>query len=502
MQTLSIGYIEYRRRAFYLNIFKWAGFGILTWMMKSLDWLKGHPALSLGVSAALLCLSGLVLLYSATSLSVVLLIDGQERTIRTHARTVDEVLQAVGVDPGGDGKVIPRRESMLQEGLTISYESPRTVTVEIDGERQTLQTAETLPANILAAAEVWLYPGDRIWVDGARLDDLSQALDETPTFIRVVRALPITLEADGGTTTIYSAAPTLGEALWEAGIVLREVDHLTPGPETPLDASLRADLELARQIVVSVDGRDVNGWAVGSTVGEALVEVEVPLVGMDYTVPHVDEPIPEDGRIRVVRVREEVLVELEPLPFNTVYQAASDLEIDTMEVLDSGQYGVLASRVRIRLEDGEEVDRTVEEAWEAAEPSPRVLGYGTKIVVRTLATEAGNIEYWRAVPVYGTSYSPCNSAADKCYPLTASGKTVKRGVIGVITSWYRAMRGWPVYVPNYGTATIEDIGAGIAGKDWIDMGFTDEEYEIRYGWTTLYFLTPVPPAEYITWILP
>ncbi len=501
MQTLSIGYIEHMRRA-PIIIFKWAGFGILTWMMKSQDWLKNHSALSLGVSAVLLSILGFVLLYNATVVSVVLVIDGRERTIRTHARSVGEVLQVVGVDPSGNGKVAPERESTLHEGLMITYESPRAVMIEIEGARQTLQTAETLPANILAAAGVLLYPGDRVWVDGMRLEDLSHALDETPTFIRVVRGLPIMLEADDYTTTIYSAAPTLGEALWEAGIVLREVDHLTPGPETPLNASLRVDLERARQVVVSADGRNVNGWAVGSTVGEALVEVGVPLVGMDYTLPDVDEPIPEDGRIHVVRVREQVLVELEPLPFSTVYQAAPDLEIDTMEVLDSGRYGVLASRVRIRLEDGEEVDRTIEEAWEAAEPSPRVLGYGTKIVVRTLGTGAGSIEYWRAVPVYATSYSPCNSASGECYPLTASGKSVKRGVIGVIRSWYNAMRGWPVYVPNYGTATIEDIGAGIAGKDWIDLGYSDEEYEVRYGWTTLYFLTPVPPVEYITWILP
>ena len=471
-------------------------------MMKGLDWFKDHPTLSLGFSAALLCILGFVLLYSATVLSVVLVIDGQERTIRTHARSVGEVLQVAGVDADEGGKVIPGRESELQEGLRITYESPRVVTIEIGGKRQTLQTAETLPANILGAAEVRLYPGDRVWVDGSRQEDLSEALDVTPSFIRVVRALPIRLDVDDQTQTIYSAAPTLGEALWEAGIELREVDRLTPGPETPLEASLRVDLEHARQVVVSVDGRDVNGWAVGSTVGEALVGVGIPLMGLDYAIPGVSEPIPEDGRVRVVRVREQVLVELEPLPFSTIYQAAPELEIDTMEVLDSGQYGVLASRVRIRLEDGEEVDRTVEEAWEAAEPSPRVLGYGTKIVVRTVATGAGNIEYWRAVPVYATSYSPCNSGSDQCYPLTASGKSVKRGVIGVIRSWYNAMRGWPVYVPNYGTATIEDIGAGIAGKDWIDLGFSDEEYEIRYGWTTLYFLTPVPPLEYITWILP
>ena len=193
---------------------------------------------------------------------------------------------------------------------------------------------------------------------------------------------------------------------------------------------------------------------------------------------------------------------MEPAPFETLYQPAPDLEIDNIEVVDPGKYGIVASRVRIRLENGEEVNRRVDEAWQAVEPSPRILGYGTKIVVRTLRTSSGSIEYWRAVPVYATSYSPCNLGVDYCGWRTASGKKVKRGVIGVIRSWYNAMKGWPIYVPNYGIGSIEDIGGGIAGRKWIDLGFTDEEYERWHSWTTLYFLTPVPPLEYITWILP
>ena len=75
-------------------------------------------------------------------------------------------------------------------------------------------------------------------------------------------------------------------------------------------------------------------------------------------------------------------------------------------------------------------------------------------------------------------------------------------MIGVIRSWYNQMKGWPVFVPVYGPGSIEDIGAGFADKDWIDLGFTDDNYEAWYDWTTLYFLTPVPPLDSIPWILP
>ena len=199
---------------------------------------------------------------------------------------------------------------------------------------------------------------------------------------------------------------------------------------------------------------------------------------------------------------EDLLVELEPVEFETVYQPADQLELDTLEVLEPGTFGVKSKTIRIRYENGEEVTRTIEDAVIAVEPKNRVIGYGTRIVVRTLDTGQGTIEYWRAIPIYATSYSPCNLGVPWCGTLTASGKGVDRGIIGVIRSWYNLMQGWSVFVPGYGPGTFEDIGAGIAGRDWIDLGFTDDNFEPWHQWTTLYFLTPIPPLDSIPWILP
>ena len=164
-----------------------------------------------------------------------------------------------------------------------------------------------------------------------------------------------------------------------------------------------------------------------------------------------------------------------------------------------GEYGLTAKRVRVVYEDGLEVSRQTEEEWVAREPKPRIVGYGTKINIRTLQTADGPIEYWRAVEVYGSTYSPCRSGADKCYPNTSSGKPVQKGVIAVTLDWYRYMKGLPAYVPNYGFGTIEDVGGGLPDRHWIDLGYSDDDWEGWGGWMTIYFLTPVP--ENIMWIL-
>jgi 3D (Asp-Asp-Asp) domain-containing protein len=301
---------------------------------------------------------------------------------------------------------------------------------------------------------------------------------------------------------IHSAAPSLGEALWEGGVVLREGDILTPAPETTVHSSIRASLIRSRSLVINVDGIEIETRAVGPTVGDGLSQSGIALVGLDYSQPAVDMPLPENGQIHVVRVQEQIQVELEPMPFDTVYQPAADLELDNLQIIDPGNYGVLATRIRVRFEEGQEVNRSIEETWVAVDAEPRVLGYGTRIEIRALDTPDGRIEYWRAVPVYATSYSPCNLGVAGCNSTTASGKELRRGMIGVIRSWYNMMRGWSVYIPGYGFATIEDIGAGIAGRHWIDLGFTDDEYERWHTWTTLYFIPPVPSANLIPWILP
>ena len=61
--------------------------------------------------------------------------------------------------------------------------------------------------------------------------------------------------------------------------------------------------------------------------------------------------------------------------------------------------------------------------------------------------------------------------------------------------------GTKFYVVGYGYVSAEDTGNKIQGK-WVDLGYEDSNFEHWYGYTDIYLLTPVPPAEQIQWILP
>ncbi|HTX79536.1 MAG TPA: ubiquitin-like domain-containing protein, partial [Longilinea sp.] len=310
----------------------------------------------------------------------------------------------------------------------------------------------------------------------------------------------ITLDEGGKTHTIYSSAPTLGKALWEAGILLNAADSLTPGPETPLDRPMQAKLVRAVTLYVTSDNRTVTIRSAAPTIGQALAAAGMPLEGLDYSSPAEDQPIPVDGQVRVVHVREAVDLVQTAIPYTISYIADPDTELDHSSVVTEGQYGIQVSRVRVRYEDGQEISQKTDSTWTAKEPVPEELGYGTKVVVRTLDTPSGPIQYWRAITVYATSYSPCRSAASRCYYGTSSGMKVQQGVIGVTRAWYNLMEGQQLYVPGYGVGTIADTGGGISGKYWIDLAYSDDDY-VEWGQNvTIYFLTPVPSS--ITYILP
>jgi uncharacterized protein YabE (DUF348 family) len=451
---------------------------------------------------ATLLLASATLIYLATAKTAILLIDGEEMTVLTHARRVETALIDAGFVPQEGDRIYPPPSSALRDGERIEVISGQMVSVRRGSDVHQVRTTERTVPGILSALGILLMPGDRIWVDGIPLDAPEKVFAEVPDSITLQEATAIQLSVGGEQIQLYSSAPSLGEALDEAGIQLLEGDRLRPGPATPVEDVGRAVLRRAQPLTIEAEGEIVQTRVVADTVSEALRMAGVTLSGLDYTVPAPAENLPEDGRIRVIRVREEVLIEQVPVPFDTVYEAAPDLEIDQQTVLEPGSYGILATRVRVRSEDDQEVSRVIEGEWTAREPESRRIGYGTKIVIRTMSTPDGPIQYWRAVRMWATSYSPSRAGVPDDYPwfgITACGKKLKKGLVAIDNRYipFHTM----MYVPGYGMAEACDIGGGVIGR-WIDLGYEDHNFKSWLQYVTVYFLTPVPPASSIAWIFP
>ena len=450
----------------------------------------------------LAALAGLALIYVASGKTVTVFVDGSPHEFSTHARTVGAGLLDGGWSLRTGDVVQPSPDTPLQSGAKIVLRRAYPVVVRMGPDVQSLLTVSRIPANILADAGVRVFPGDQISVDGLPDTKPGEPLIRPPSRVDVRRGQTIDVSMGGKLVPVNSSGPTVGQALANAGMALYEGDRVQPEADHSISGVSRVTLDPSRAIQIKADGVQIEARSSGSTVGQALAQAGVALVGLDYAKPAVDQPVPEDGQIKVIRVREVVKTELTPVAFDTVYQPVADLEIDNQQVIKTGSYGVEASQVRVRYEDGKEVGKTEEGSWLARQPESRVIGYGTKIVVRTMSTPDGKIEYWRAVKMWATSYSASRAGVSpdaRNYGITASGAPLHKGLVAIDRRYIPF--GTQMYVPGYGFALAADTGGGVKGR-WIDLGYDDNNWVSWHQYVTVYFLTPVPPANSIVWIFP
>lgn len=366
-----------------------------------------------------------------------------------------------------------------------------TVTIIDNHKTITLPTDERVPSVLLNQAGITLNPSDRVILNGLPIS-LDQPITNIPVTLQIRRAVSLTLVTPDGEQKIQSSAFTVGETLQELDYWLRAEDKIEPGLNRPITDGMTITISSPRELTVSLDGKTLQIQSSARTVGEALAEAGIPLLGLDYSLPAEGEALPSDGQIRMLQVSESLLLAQKPIPFESDLQASADVPLDQTQILQPGENGLTVQRIRIRYEDGNEISRITEDETLVRPPKTRLLGYGTKVEAKTATVDGVEIEYWRAVQMYATSYSPCRSGVDQCSSGTASGERLRKGMVGLRYDWYLSMQGQRLFIPGYGFASVEDVCGGCVGKPWIDLGYGDNDYEQWNSFVTVYFLTPVP----------
>ncbi|NPA26709.1 MAG: hypothetical protein GXO36_03815 [Chloroflexi bacterium] len=377
--------------------------------------------------------------------------------------------------------------------------SPRPyVWLEVDGEPRYWGPATAAwPADMLTEFAGPWWPSDDARLNGVPLRP-DTPWPRTATMVRLTlrRARLLRWRGPDGPGQRWSTAQHPARALAQAGLALHPADTFTR------DASGQVQWQPAvRREVVQAQGR-VAGRGPWSTSADVLAALGVPAVSWTELRPAAGAPLGDTPRVAVRRGQTTWDLQVRSIPYEVEWQPAPDLPLDTTAVLQEGRAGLRLTASRAIRWDDAQVTPLYTAQWLIQEPQNRILGYGTRIEIRTLDTPHGPVQYWRAVKVYATSYSPCRLGIDGCDDITASGERLRKGIIAVTLEWYRWMKGWRVYVPGYGFGIIADVGPGMPGRRWIDLGFSDDDYESWHQWTTLYFVAPPPPPDQIPYILP
>ncbi len=432
----------------------------------------------------------------ATPIAVAFVINGQRTDTLTRARTVADLLRENRVALQPLDALSAPLDATLAPNDVITVATARDVLLTVDGAASTLRTPFTLPYDILRQANALPEENDRVWIDDIEIEAEEVALWPLPaTRIRIERALEVTLVDDGERRPLITTADTVGDALFEADITLYLADEVSPDVAETLVDGAEIIITRAQPITVKVGDTTLETRARGGTVRDALAESGVALVGMDYSVPGEDEAVTPGMTITVVRVTEALESTDTPVAFETIYEANPALPLDTRRVRTEGTPGVLRTYERVRYENGAEIAREAAGEELITPPTPRVVEYGTQVVISTITTPDGTFEYWRKLRVYATSYHPAALGGDN---VTSIGETLRKGIVGADPTLipYRTN----IYVQGYGVGMIADTGGPRSSPYWIDLGYSDEDFVGWHRYVDIYLLTPVPAT--INYLLP
>lgn len=428
--------------------------------------------------------------------TVLLVVDGEQRTVETSAATVRDFLREQRVSIDRLDAVSMAMDRLIEEDITITVARARSVRLRLNDEWRTLRTPLTNPYDILQSQQITVKEGDRIFVDGtpATPNDLI-IWPVAASEIVVDHTVLVEIEDGNAIRTLRTTAETVGAVLDEADIPLYLTDQVQPDTTTAVREGLRIVIDRARPVQIVVDGTTLDTRVQGATVADVLSEAGIALVGYDYAVPPQTTLIEANMTVYVVRVREDIESDNETIPFETVFQANDALELDQRQVVQAGVQGIRRYDERVRYENDVEIGREPAGSVLVQEPRNQIIQYGTKVVIRTVNTPQGPREYWRMFRMYATSYHPEALGGDD---VTAIGETLRTGIVAADPDIipYRLN----VFVPGYGVGMMADTGGPRSSPYWIDLGYSDADWVSWSRYVDVYVLTPVPAT--IDYLLP
>ncbi len=257
----------------------------------------------------------------ATSKTVTLSVDGQQRKIDFRGRTVADLLDAAGLSVGEHDLLVPSTSSSLADGARVAVRRGREIELVVDGQLR------------------------RVWVTAESVD----------------------------------------EALAQVGLREQNLAlSASRSRSIPLDG-FRLQVTTSKQVTLIADNVPQQRSTTAATVADALAEAGITRDADDRLSALGTDPVTEGMSVRLTRVAIEQVEEQVAIPFETVQRRDATLTVGTTKELTAGKEGLLRQTVERVLADGVLEKTTVLASTPVTAPVTRVVAVGTKAAARTAA---------------------------------------------------------------------------------------------------------------------
>lgn len=161
--------------------------------------------------------------------NVTINVDGEPQSVSGFFTTVAGALDAADIEPGEYDVVTPSLDSEVSNGSVIDFQYARPLEVVLDGEATTYWTTATS----LDAAFAQL--GLDVDGDYRISEDISRSVGREGLSVEVTSPKDITLVVGGKKTAVTTTAATVADLLAEEELEVGKLDRLSPrrAPQSP-----------------------------------------------------------------------------------------------------------------------------------------------------------------------------------------------------------------------------------------------------------------------------
>jgi len=285
----------------------------------------------------------------------------------------------------------------LIAALTLGYNA-KTIEAHIDGQTVRVTTIYGTVGQALAHSNLKSYPEDI--VNPSRDTLVTKGLK-----VEVTRSIPVHLLVDEQTLTTRTPAKTVGEALVDLseryGLQLKDVDEVNILRTEAVTNQMEIKVRRAIPILVRADGKEIDTYIAPRTVADALTKLGIVLGLKDKVSQPLDHMLVPNEQVQVVRVAERLDTVKSEIPFQSVTQA-SDYPVGLPDKLVSrGSNGLQEQTIKLTLEDGKEVDREILGQRVLTPPTNQVVSRGAQTSISRGGT---TMRFKRAYVMRATAY--------------------------------------------------------------------------------------------------
>ncbi|MGM0855391.1 MAG: ubiquitin-like domain-containing protein [Bacillota bacterium] len=370
-----------------------------------------------------------ILFYEGSKNTVALTLDGEQKEIRTHANTIQDILKELEISTRSQDYLYPSGNTKVSNNMNIVWEPAKQVEVVV---------------------------GDQ-------------------------------------TKKVWTTADTVKELLSENEIKVGEHDKVKPGLSEKVTGDMNVKIDTAFSLKLVNGGKEQKVWSTSTTVADFLKQQGITLKDADRVEPSLDKVVKANDVVNVVRVEKVTDVVEETKDFTVISKKDSDLSKGKEKVVQEGKNGLVEKKFEVVKENGKEVSRKLVSEKVVKESQDKIINVGTKVLVAQVsrgssssnssatasAAPSGGREFYVSSTAYTAS---CNG----CSGYTATGINLKSNpnvkVIAVDPSVIPL--GTKVYVEGYGYAVAADTGGAIKGNK-IDVFFPSKSDAYRWGRKTI-----------------